>query len=302
MSSAAMNWAFETIVPNLKDQVEKLVLLRLADRADPSGLCWPGHSRTAMDLNISTRSVQAAVKNLQLIGLLKVEERRGTSGLIKLKLDSVIPANIAMAVRKKPKKLLKLKIRGEAISPPDQFSRGEAISPRGCNHFTPGGEAISPEPETESEIKQPPPQVQNSVVVVDTVDTSQIHWPAGLELEKVAACAAALASISVERAQELVDEMAGAMAQRAIRNPPGWLRSMVSRDVNRGVVLELAADVARVRQARAAAKCREDQCLITTPLLQPSGRSIELSPGQLAGRQAALMQLAAIKRKAPLSA
>lgn len=77
MSSTASEWAF-WVIPCLKDHVEKLVLLRLADRADPAGTCWPGHNRTAADLGLSLRSVQRSIKRLRDLGFIKVESRPGT--------------------------------------------------------------------------------------------------------------------------------------------------------------------------------------------------------------------------------
>lgn len=295
MSSAAMNWAFEKIVPHLRDQVEKLVILRLADRADPAGVCWPGHNRTAADLNVSVRSVQASVKRLSEIGLLKLGARAGTSSLIHLQLDSVVPAELAAASKKKQK----LKKGGEAISPPPHAPRGEAISPEGRSQFTPRGEAISPK--SPSEPKKEPPQAKEKTVVV-VMD--EIHWPAGLSAGQIQACAEALSLVSPARRQALADELAGAMARRhtIVANPPGWLRGLAKRELNGDLLLELAPGIAAARAARAAARAREEGGAITIaprPLASPAGPASLL---QLAGRAAARQQLAALKRRPPQAA
>ena len=291
-----MSWAFEKIVPNLPDQVEKLVILRLADRADPAGVCWPGHNRTAADLNVSVRSVQTAVKRLSEIGLLKLGERPGTSSLIFLALDSVVPTELAAAGKKKQK----LKKGGEAISPPLQASRGEAISPEGRSQFTPRGEAISPKSPSEPK-KEPPPQAKEKTVVV-VID--EIHWPAGLSPGQIQACAEALSLVSPVRRQALADELAGAMARRhtIVANPPGWLRGLAKRELKGDLLLELAPGIAAARAARAAATAREEGGTITIaprPLASPAGPASLL---QLAGRAAARQQLAALKRRPPQAA
>ncbi|MDD4887646.1 MAG: hypothetical protein PHO64_12110 [Thiomonas sp.] len=72
-----------------------LVLLRLADRADPEGKCWPGHQRTAVDLNIAESTARAAIQALAKAGLLSVQPReidgRSTSNLYRLAVDNVPP-------------------------------------------------------------------------------------------------------------------------------------------------------------------------------------------------------------------
>lgn len=298
MSSAALHWAFEKIVPFLKDQVEKLVVLRLADRADPAGVCWPGHSRTAADLNISTRSVQSAVKHLESIGLMEVRERVGTSSLIYLKLDHVVPAAIVACGKKKPKKKKKVIVGGETISPLCSTSRGEAISPLGCSHFTPGGEAISPKPIIEP--KTEPPQPMEKVVVV--VDDG-IEWPAGLQEVQKQACCEALVMTKPERHQALVDELSGAITCRRIGNPAGWLRALAKRELEGGVLLELAPAVAAARAAKAEAAARAEVAMRAPRAPPPSqaGAKPVLSPRQAVGLQAALDQLAAIKSGRALS-
>ncbi len=68
-----------------------LVLLRLADRADPEGKCWPGHQRTAADLNLAQSTVRSSIRSLESVGLLAVEARevegRDASNLYHLHID-----------------------------------------------------------------------------------------------------------------------------------------------------------------------------------------------------------------------
>ena len=82
MSSIAVAWAFVSIEERGGELTAamKLVLLRLADRADPRGVCWPGHERTAYDLKLSASTVRAAIAALARAGLLEVIRRRDADG------------------------------------------------------------------------------------------------------------------------------------------------------------------------------------------------------------------------------
>lgn len=76
MSVKASSWAWEQ---DLK-QGPKLVLLALADHADNSGICWPGHESVAEKTGCTTRSVIEHIKILSEADLLTVEERRREGG------------------------------------------------------------------------------------------------------------------------------------------------------------------------------------------------------------------------------
>ncbi len=66
MSHQATNWAAELrgIPP-----MAKLVLLRLADRADESGICYPSQRRLAAECGITERTVRNAIADLICRGL-----------------------------------------------------------------------------------------------------------------------------------------------------------------------------------------------------------------------------------------
>ena len=81
MSARATAWAWQQIAAGRAGTVcSRLVLLKLADRADDAGQCWPGHERTAADLQISERAARDATLNLERAGLLLVERRQDRSG------------------------------------------------------------------------------------------------------------------------------------------------------------------------------------------------------------------------------
>lgn len=86
MSAKASAWAWEMIkalcAPGLPGlgPAARLVLLKLADRADETGTCWPGHERTAGDTGLSHLSARRATQELEQRGLVKVTRQRDRAG------------------------------------------------------------------------------------------------------------------------------------------------------------------------------------------------------------------------------
>lgn len=93
MSFQAMAWAVEQKTGSAST---KLVLLILANYADNAGVCWPSQERLASDTDMTDRSIRNAVAALVEIGLLQVEERRGTTGVRKTNTYRLqLPENIS---------------------------------------------------------------------------------------------------------------------------------------------------------------------------------------------------------------
>jgi DNA-binding transcriptional regulator YhcF (GntR family) len=76
MSNSALNWAWS--VGDLR-AAEKLVLIRLADRADSKGRCFPGLDSLAADCGVHRTTVVRAVRELEKRDLLSVSRRGGRS-------------------------------------------------------------------------------------------------------------------------------------------------------------------------------------------------------------------------------
>ncbi|MEO6147038.1 MAG: helix-turn-helix domain-containing protein [Sulfuriferula sp.] len=55
---------------------EKMVLLKLADRANDDGECWPGQESLASDCSMTDRGVRGVIEKLVTKGFLTVESRR----------------------------------------------------------------------------------------------------------------------------------------------------------------------------------------------------------------------------------
>ena len=99
MSVRAMTWAWEQ---DLKAGT-KLVLVALADHADGSGVCWPGHDLIAEKCGMSRATVVEHIRLLEEAGLVRSEKTRsgGRAGFTRyfLNLDSE-PENEGSNVKK----------------------------------------------------------------------------------------------------------------------------------------------------------------------------------------------------------
>ena len=59
---------------------EKTVYIYLRDRADASGVCWPGIKTIARELGLSPRTVQRALADLERRQLIEKRNRRRANG------------------------------------------------------------------------------------------------------------------------------------------------------------------------------------------------------------------------------
>ncbi len=69
--------AMQTKVGN---STRKLILAKLADNANDQGECWPSYKYIAEHCETSRRSVMSHIKELEKIGLLRIERRIGPKG------------------------------------------------------------------------------------------------------------------------------------------------------------------------------------------------------------------------------
>jgi hypothetical protein len=76
MSSDAVSWAYEQDVP--KDR--KFVLVAIADHANPSGVCFPGHARLAAMCNCDPSTITRAMRHLEGANLIARIQRRRSNG------------------------------------------------------------------------------------------------------------------------------------------------------------------------------------------------------------------------------
>lgn len=77
MSNIALAWAWGKRV---KDPVAKIVLLKLADQANDSGVCWPSRATIADHTNASERTISRKIGYLAECGLLEIRRRERADG------------------------------------------------------------------------------------------------------------------------------------------------------------------------------------------------------------------------------
>lgn len=76
MTIRAMNWAWGIELP----PAMKLVLLKLADRANDDGECWPGMDVVAEACGVSKASMIRYIQKMEEMGLVRVSKRKGDDG------------------------------------------------------------------------------------------------------------------------------------------------------------------------------------------------------------------------------
>jgi hypothetical protein len=82
MSAAATAWAWQQISVGDLTAATALVLLKLADRADPrSGACWPSAALTAEDCGLGKRTVERCLAELRVAGLIEIQPRYDQRGV-----------------------------------------------------------------------------------------------------------------------------------------------------------------------------------------------------------------------------
>lgn len=102
MSVQAMSWAFSVrgISPS-----EKLVLLSLANYANAEARCWPKQETIALETELSSRTVWAALKRLSDVGIIVREARKRSDGtrmsdVFTLNMGADPVANLVKSTRK----------------------------------------------------------------------------------------------------------------------------------------------------------------------------------------------------------
>lgn len=81
MSLRCICWVFDQLREGRGPSASSsLVLLKLADRANDDGICWPGKERIGDDVGLSEETVRKSIKSLEAVGLVIVERRKDSAG------------------------------------------------------------------------------------------------------------------------------------------------------------------------------------------------------------------------------
>ena len=78
MSIQALSWCLKKQIPN---PTAKLVLMILCNYANENNTSYPSEKHLAKLVGVSDRSIRRCTKQLQELGLIKIEQRLGTSNL-----------------------------------------------------------------------------------------------------------------------------------------------------------------------------------------------------------------------------
>lgn len=202
MSLKAYKWAWAQTTERTPSFI---LLLALADMADDEGQCWPKLKTLAEKCKHTPRTIQRWLKKLESSGLLTVSQRclpgrRQTSNIYTLAVDNY------------PDNLL-----------PSQQNRGE----RDDRDDTPGVTLLRPATHDTAMSHLEPP-VQSLIEPPLQLTNGNLIFPTGLTPSEKNAIERM--SITIPNAQQLLDELSGAMAARTIRSSPvSWFRALTKR-------------------------------------------------------------------------
>lgn len=142
------------------DPVSKVVLISLADCANPEGECYPAIGSIADRCCLSERSVQRAIQRLIELGLLRAElkaSRRGTN------FYTLTPDDAPEVPRVEPRKVQKAREASAKKAAAPSSIGGDSLS--GCPSVVvtvchQGGDCVSPEPSIEPNTNTPIPPAE----------------------------------------------------------------------------------------------------------------------------------------------
>ena len=249
MSARTMAWGWQVIFSGILENknAAKLVLLRLCDRADPDGICWPGHGKTAKELRLSKTIVKESVKIFEEMDLLTIRRRVDDAGdpgsnLYILNLDLEFSA-VAEEV-------------GQPVPHPESARGGSATAPPLGQPVPQGGALADPEPKIEPKIKSKSKRarVARAYAPADAgaaaakpvekgkEDKARRVWPSGLvswvpadvtqcmRLEQDVPAGELAAAVAVER-EAGRDPLPGRIAARLLRQRQAVQRAAVAEQV-----------------------------------------------------------------------
>lgn len=268
MSNAAQAWAWQVIRAGLSPTATcSLVLIRLADRADSEGWCWPGHECTAQDLSVGERTVRESIATLRGLRLLVVESRAASNGRQISNLYK-LPINDRVAEFAIPAK----SARGGG-----GIRQGEVANSAGFKRWRnspPLNQTRNPKTE-----QQPSADCAPAVVVVfskDLIDRELLSKEEQKQLIEILVEAG-------EDAQAIADELAGALrargrvGERGVKNALRFTAALLAahRQGDKGTRLTYAAEEKSLRDARQAAELGRPK---TQPVAEEPSRRVVPPP------------------------
>lgn len=210
---------------NLATASLKLLLLALADNADDKGKCWPSVRLLAEKCGLTPRSIRSLLTDLERLGHIRIEPQFRDDGSQRSNLYYILPSSGS----------------DEGGSPP------VPCAPPPVGAGVPGGPEAAPRA-LNHQLKssdEPPPQGASR-----GGELIQLKFPASLSHAERAEAAARLSALSADKAQLVLDELAGRCKIATVQNPIGYLRSLILRAQAGSFEPDLALQVRENRESR----------------------------------------------------
>jgi hypothetical protein len=233
MSLKVMSWAWTIALA----PAPKLVLMALADEADDRGFCFPSQRRIAAKCNITERSVRRMIGVLaskhHLAVVQRFNNRARTSNGYQLASDNP---------------------RTNCPGDPDTAVRGDRTTlSGGSGHSCPGPPDNAVRVTTTYPLFDPTQPQQRSRDMTPSDPRSRsggsdLCFPKILSTAQQQTLRRQLIGLSVESAQQVLDELAGRMDAKGVRHPVGYCAKLVERHKRGEFQLEAGIAVARKRQ------------------------------------------------------
>ena len=244
MSIRAMHWAWSIKLP----PTAKLVLLSLADIADDSGACWPSHPTLAAKCTLTSRTVRRVLIQLRAQELVFVEPRFKSNG-------SRTSNRYRLPVDTPPDKLSGASaVHGRREVTGDQGTWTPAVGGPGppCPGAPDTGVLVTTT-EPSLEPSQPPPSESDRTLTPDLGGGGGDYiYPKNLNPKQREALRDRLAGLTQDKAQQVLDELAGRMAITQVKNPVRYCASLIARTQRGEFLPELALEVAGARRVKDA--------------------------------------------------
>jgi hypothetical protein len=233
-----MNWAWRQTAGGT---TPKVVLVKIADNADDFGLAFPSIALIAKQCEISERTVQRIIRQLQQLGLLTVEPRflgprRQTSNLYQLS----CPAPIEKESTNR---------RGDR-SPPLT-----PVTPPSLTEASPGGVTRDTRTATNQSTNDQPQQQASGGGDCGFV------FPPSFDPTARATVISRLAVLDPALAQQVLDELSGRMKIETVRNPLRYLSTLIERALAGTFTPDLAAQQQSARAAAEKTRARVEAAL-----------------------------------------
>ena len=235
MSIRAIRWAWRA-----RAATAKLVLLALADTADESGYCFPSHAHLAHKCELSESTVRRMLNVLASRKLLRIEPRFNQNG-------SCTSNGYRLTIDDHP-----VNLEGRVVNLTERVSNDEQGT---CSSVTPplfnGDQVTTTEPYSYPVTTTP----ATCIVSPKPLNGSgcdrggELCFPRTVSESQRRTLEEHLGVLSHDQAQQVLDELAGRLASKRVRNLVSYCAALV-RSVERGKFKpELASQIADRRKA-----------------------------------------------------